>query len=79
MMVGGLETCAAWTFIRMGNFQSVEVEEELTVSSSQSKDCDLCCSVRLADAVLFCPNDPTLTSDATAACFLGSCWLGVKH
>ena len=27
----------------MGNFQSVEVGEELTVSSSQSKDCDLKC------------------------------------
>ena len=40
----------------MGNFQSVEVEEELTVSSSQSKDCDLSCSVQLVDAVLFCPN-----------------------
>ena len=32
------------------------VGEELTVSSSQSKDCDLSCSVQLADAVLFCPN-----------------------
>ena len=38
----------------MGNFQSVEVEEELTVSSSQLKDCDLCCSVQLVDAVLLC-------------------------
>ena len=28
-------------------FQSVEVGEELTVSSSQPKDCDLNCSVRL--------------------------------
>ena len=37
----------------MGNFQSVEVGEELTVSSSQSKDCDLSCSVQLVDAVLF--------------------------
>ena len=37
-------------------FQSVEVGEELTVSSSQSKDCDLSCSVQLVDAVLFCPN-----------------------
>ena len=34
----------------MGNFQSVEVGEELTVSSSQSKDCDSCCSVQLVDA-----------------------------
>ena len=33
----------------MGNFQSVEVGEELTVSSSQSKDCDLSCSVQLMD------------------------------
>ena len=30
--------------------------EELTVSSSQSKDCDLSCSVQLVDAALFCPN-----------------------
>ena len=37
-------------------FQSVGVGEELTVSSSQSKDCDLSCSVQLVDAVLFCPN-----------------------
>ena len=29
--------------------------EELTVSSSQSEDCDLSCSVQLVDAVLFCP------------------------
>ena len=42
--------------VLMGQFQSVEVGEELTVSSSQSKDCDLCCSVQLVDAVLFCPN-----------------------
>ena len=28
------------------NFQSVEVREELTVPSSQSKDGDLCCSVQ---------------------------------
>ena len=26
------------------------------MSSSQSNDCDLSCSVQLADAVLFCPN-----------------------
>ena len=32
-MVGGLRTCAAWTFIGMGNLQSVEVGEELTVST----------------------------------------------
>ena len=47
-VVGGLRTCAAWTF--------VEVGEELTVSTSQSKDCDLSCSVQLVDAVLFCPS-----------------------
>ena len=35
------------------NFQFVEVGEEMTVSSSQSKDCDLSCSVQLVDAVLF--------------------------
>ena len=40
----------------MGNFQSVEVGKELTVSSSQCKECDLGCSVQLVDAVLFCPN-----------------------
>ena len=39
-----------------GKFQSVEVGEELTVFSSQSKDCDLSCSVQLVDAVLLCPN-----------------------
>ena len=39
-----------------GKFQSVEVGEELTVSSSQSKDCDLSCSVQLVDAVLLSPN-----------------------
>ena len=55
-MVGGLRTCAAWTFVKMGNFQCGDAGEELTVSNSQSKDCDLCCSVKLADAVLFCPN-----------------------
>ena len=52
----GLRTRAAWTFVWVGNFQSVEVGEELTVSSSQSKDCDLSCSVQLVDAVLLCPN-----------------------
>ena len=35
---------------------SLEVGEELTVSSSQSKDCDLSCSAKLVDAVLLCPN-----------------------
>ena len=45
----------------MGNFQSVEVGEELTVPSSQSKDCDLSCSVQLVDAVLFCPNVQALS------------------
>ena len=30
----------------------MEVGEELAVSSSQSKDCDLSCSVQLGDAVL---------------------------
>ena len=39
-----------------GKFQSVEVGEELTVSSSQSQDFDLCCSIQLVDAVLFCPD-----------------------
>ena len=40
-----------------GNFSVfVEVREKLTVSSSQTKDCDLSCSVQLADAALFCPN-----------------------
>ena len=34
-------------------FESVEVGEELTVSSSQSKDSDLRRSVQLVDAVLF--------------------------
>ena len=53
---GEVRTCAAWTFVWMGNFQPVEVEEELTVSSSQSKDCDLSRSAQLVDAVLFCPN-----------------------
>ena len=43
----------------MGNFQSVEMGEELTVSGSQSKDCDMNRSVQLVDAVLFCPNDGT--------------------
>ena len=38
-MVGGLRTSGAWTFVSMGNFQSVEVGEELTVSSSQFKGC----------------------------------------
>ena len=47
-VVGGLRTSAAWTFVRVGNFQSVEVGEELTVSSSQSKDCDLSCSVPMS-------------------------------
>ena len=39
----------------MGNFQSVEMREELTVSSSKCKDCDLRCYVQLVDADLFCP------------------------
>ena len=39
-----------------GKFQSMEVGEKLTVSSSQSKDFDFSCSVQLVDAVLFCPN-----------------------
>ena len=39
-----------------GKVQSVEVGEELTVSSSQPKDCGLSCSVHLVDAVLFCLN-----------------------
>ena len=39
-----------------GKFQSVDVGQELTVSSSQSKDCGLSCSVQLVDTVLFCPN-----------------------
>ena len=30
-----------------GNYRSVKVGEELTVSSSQSKDCDLSCSIQL--------------------------------
>ena len=34
----------------------MEVGEEFIVSSSQSKECDLCCSAQLVDAVLFCPN-----------------------
>ena len=38
----------------MGNVQSVEVGEELTASSSQSKDCDLTCSVQLVDSGVFC-------------------------
>ena len=42
--------------IRLNGKFSLEVGEELTVSSSQSKDCDLCCSVQLVDAVLFYPN-----------------------
>ena len=33
-VVRGLRTCATWTFVWMGSFQSVEVGEELTVSSS---------------------------------------------
>ena len=45
----------------MGNFQSAEAGEELTVSSSQSKDCDLCCSVQLADDVLFRPSVKALS------------------
>ena len=45
----------------MGNVQSMEVGEELTVSSSQAKDCDLCHSVQLVDAVLFCPNVKVLS------------------
>ena len=53
-MVGGLRTRAAWTFVYVGDFQSVEVGEELTVSSSQSKDHNLSCSVQLVDAVLLC-------------------------
>ena len=40
----------------MGNFQSLEVGEGLTVFSSQSKDCDMGCSVQLVDAVLLCPS-----------------------
>ena len=45
------------TDIRLnGKFPSVEMEEQLAVSSSQSKDCDLSCSVQLVDTVLFCPN-----------------------
>ena len=39
MWFGGLRTCATWTFIGVGNFQSVEVVEELTVPSCQYKDC----------------------------------------
>ena len=35
---------------------SVEVREELTVSSPQAKDCDLSCSVRPVDAVLLCSS-----------------------
>ena len=38
-VVGGLRTCAAWTFVWMGHFQSVEAGEELTVPSFQSIDC----------------------------------------
>ena len=34
--------------------------EELTVFTSRSKDCDLCCSVRLVDAVLFIPMFSTV-------------------
>ena len=37
----------------MGNFQSVEVGEGLTVSSSQSKDFGLSCSVQLVGASFF--------------------------
>ena len=40
----------------MENFQSVEAGEESTVFNSQSKDCDLSCSLQLVDAILFCPN-----------------------
>ena len=43
--------------IRLNGKSSVpEVGEELTVSSSQSTDCDLNCSAQLVDAVLFCPK-----------------------
>ena len=55
-VVGGLRTRATWTFVWVGNFQCVEVGEELTVSSSKSKDCDLSCSVQLVDTVLLCPS-----------------------
>ena len=41
----------------MVNLQPVEVGEELTVSSSQSKDCVLSYYVQLVDAALFCPNN----------------------
>ena len=40
-VVGGLRTYAARTFVGVGKFQSVEVGEELTVSTFQSKECDL--------------------------------------
>ena len=36
----------------MGNFQSVELGEELTVSCFQCKDCDLMCFVQLVNAAL---------------------------
>ena len=45
-VVGGLKICGARTFVWMGNFQSVEVGEELTVSSYQSKDYDVSYSVQ---------------------------------
>ena len=45
----------------MGNIQSLEMGEELKVFSSQSKDCDLSCSVQLVDAVLCCPNAKALS------------------
>ena len=54
--MGNFQSVGVGEELRVSSFQSVEMGEELILSSSQSKDCDLCCSVKLVDAVLFCPN-----------------------
>ena len=45
----------------------MEVREQLTVSSSQSKDYDLSCSVQLVDVVLFCHRLVGLVVKASAS------------
>ena len=49
-------TCAVWTYVRVGHFQSAEMGEELSVSRSQPRDGELCCSDQLVDVILFCSS-----------------------
>ena len=55
------------------------VGEVLTVSSSQSKDCDLSCSVQLVDAVLFSPKNPlhdAVKEEKGCRLARGKSWMG---